>query len=142
MGMNLILFPCLISIMNMKLTFSFFIILFYDLITDVNPYRFESDFYLFEFANFHLAKKSDLILCSMAWLNASEDEPSNHAIPYWVERLRPLDQTRAAVAICNRLGKEERSFVGHSCLIQFQPSGVQVMHCGDQEGLYVLEVDL
>lgn len=34
---------------------------------DVNPRRFAAPFSKFEFSNFHLEQKSDLVLCSMAW---------------------------------------------------------------------------
>ncbi|KAF9969595.1 Carbon-nitrogen hydrolase [Actinomortierella ambigua] len=43
---------------------------------DVNPYQFKADFNDFEFANFHLNHRSDLILCSMAW-NKGEDPPDD-----------------------------------------------------------------
>ncbi|KAG0267867.1 Carbon-nitrogen hydrolase [Actinomortierella ambigua] len=44
---------------------------------DVNPYQFKADFGDFEFANFHLNKRSDLILCSMAW-NKGEDSSQDN----------------------------------------------------------------
>ncbi|KAG0241919.1 Carbon-nitrogen hydrolase [Actinomortierella wolfii] len=45
---------------------------------DVNPYQFKADFTDFEFANFHLNHRSNLILCSMAW-NKGEDPPKDTA---------------------------------------------------------------
>ncbi|KAF9192672.1 Carbon-nitrogen hydrolase [Haplosporangium sp. Z 767] len=41
---------------------------------DVNPYQFKAPFTDFEFSSFHLAQKTDLLLCSMAW-NKGEEAP-------------------------------------------------------------------
>ncbi|KAF9199104.1 Carbon-nitrogen hydrolase, partial [Haplosporangium sp. Z 27] len=46
---------------------------------DVNPYRFKSPFNAFEFSNFHLKNKTDLMLCSMAW-NKGEEAPKKEKV--------------------------------------------------------------
>jgi protein N-terminal amidase len=106
---------------------------------DLNPYRFQSDFYLCEFAHFQATKQANVIVCCMAWLKSDEETDGSDVIPYWIERLRPLDHSNTVIAICNRLGKETRSFAGHSCVIQFRASDVEVMHGGMMEGVFMLE---
>ncbi|KAJ1518163.1 Carbon-nitrogen hydrolase, partial [Coelomomyces lativittatus] len=106
---------------------------------DLNPYQFKSDFYLCEFANFQLSKKSKWVFCLMNWLES--DPPTSSMIPYWIERLRPLDRTETTVLICNRLGKEKNNlFCGQSCLIQFTKNGIETSHCGKDEGLFLINV--
>ncbi|CAG8691966.1 11428_t:CDS:2, partial [Ambispora leptoticha] len=58
---------------------------------DLNPYKFMSPWENYEFASFHQGKKTQIILCSMAWLdsNVFDDDYSN--VPdYWCSRLLPL----------------------------------------------------
>lgn len=64
---------------------------------DINPYQFKASFKDFEFANYHFRQQTDIILCSMAWLQSScdesqshdNDEPSHSTIDYWCSRLLP-----------------------------------------------------
>ncbi|KAJ3362948.1 Carbon-nitrogen hydrolase [Allomyces javanicus] len=119
---------------------------------DLNPRQFKTDWYLMEFANFHATKQSKLILCCMAWLRP-KDEPADSdetnttmTIPYWIERLRPLDGSNTTVVICNRTGggaaEEGARFCGHSCVIRFhKDAGVEVGHCGENDGLFVFDLD-
>ncbi|KAL7747241.1 hypothetical protein RI367_007452 [Sorochytrium milnesiophthora] len=118
---------------------------------DLNPYRFQSSFWLYEFANYHIAQGSRLILCCMAWLrgeNASTEQTPS-VLSYWIERLRLLENSGVTVAICNRVGDErvgegddaeKLSFCGCSCVMRFNPTGIEAAHCGEDEGLYVLEL--
>lgn len=109
---------------------------------DLNPYKFESDYYLFEFANFHLTKKSKLVLCAMAWIEDPSEEISDPTA-YWIDRLRPLNRSGCCVLIANRLGKEGESvFCGRSSVIQFCESGTKLAHCGKDEDLFVVRIAL
>ncbi|GES96651.1 carbon-nitrogen hydrolase [Rhizophagus clarus] len=67
---------------------------------DINPYQFKASFREYEFANYHVQQQTDIILCSMAWLQSScdesqslnsddNDEPSYSTINYWCSRLLP-----------------------------------------------------
>lgn len=64
---------------------------------DINPYQFKASFKDFEFANYHFRQQTDIILCSMAWLQSCDeslrsddnDEPSHSTIDYWCSRLLP-----------------------------------------------------
>ncbi|KAI9175784.1 hypothetical protein H9P43_006148 [Blastocladiella emersonii ATCC 22665] len=122
---------------------------------DLNPKQFQTSYYLCEFANYHKTKGTDLVVCSMAWLRSKSDddtdrEPSMSAdesarlVAYWIDRLRPLDKSGCAVAVCNRLGREgaDTEFAGSSAVIQFHADGIEAGHCGGEEGLYVMEIPM
>lgn len=46
---------------------------------DVNPYQFKAPFADFEFSNYHLSQKTNLVLCSMAW-NKGEEAPKKEKV--------------------------------------------------------------
>ncbi|KAF9277280.1 Carbon-nitrogen hydrolase [Mortierella alpina] len=46
---------------------------------DVNPYQFKAPFEDFEFSNYHLSQKTNLVLCSMAW-NKGEEAPKKEKV--------------------------------------------------------------
>ncbi|CAG8595333.1 7976_t:CDS:2, partial [Acaulospora colombiana] len=109
---------------------------------DINPYKFMAPFDAYEFANFHLHQKTDIILCSMAWL-ASGEKSSDHYkdtevpdasnIDYWCERLLPLTSAlnpktatnrNVLFVVCNRTGTENGlSFCGSSSIMLISPQG-------------------
>ena len=98
---------------------------------DLNPYQFKTPFTDFEFANFQLEQGATLIVISMAWLLApqqdseSDDEDDHIAttpcwstIKYWVMRLTPLVRStegpqggRVVVVVSNRFGTEGGPYV-------------------------------
>jgi protein N-terminal amidase len=89
---------------------------------DLNPYRFKTSFYEYEFAKYHLQHNTELLLCSMSWLKGKGDTSSFDTIKYWMQRLSPLFTTQQAnkaivFAACNRIGQERSStFAGGSCI--------------------------
>ncbi len=72
---------------------------------DLNPYQFKACFEEYEFARYHIQQRTEIILCSMAWLKPSVDEnepelqgnsqqinndkPHLSTINYWCDRLSP-----------------------------------------------------
>ncbi|CAG8749027.1 2841_t:CDS:2, partial [Acaulospora morrowiae] len=105
---------------------------------DINPYKFTAPFDAYEFTNFHLQQKTDIILCSMAWLDSETS-----AVDYWLQRLFPLindaeyrgfrpDARNPETAIkrnvlfvvCNRTGTEEGvTFCGSSIIVSISSRG-------------------
>jgi protein N-terminal amidase len=104
---------------------------------DINPYRFESPWTAYEFANHAREARAKVVVVSMAWLtrlNADEvagqtTEPDQDTISYWVGRLSPLFGPQGAeaevIVICaNRAGEEgsdprigEVRYAGSSCVM-------------------------
>ena len=105
---------------------------------DINPYKFEAPWTLFEFANHAREARARVVILSMAWLThlsleelASQAmQPDTNTVAYWVERLRPLmdDATgseQEVIIVCaNRSGTEgvtpiigEVKYAGSSCVM-------------------------
>ncbi|KAK7207722.1 carbon-nitrogen hydrolase [Myxozyma melibiosi] len=69
---------------------------------DLNPEKFEAPFRKYEFANFCVSEKAELILAPMAWLSSSSGEekkdespqvgrrPEWSTLQYWATRLTPV----------------------------------------------------
>ncbi|KAI8608681.1 N-terminal asparagine amidohydrolase-like protein [Chytriomyces sp. MP71] len=109
---------------------------------DLNPYKFQSPFEAFEFANFHVNSGSELISCSMAWVLSKADAekglktvtPIVGTLNYWAARLSPLidttkgDTKRIIFAVCNRTGGENGTdFCGSSCVLEFSGGGASLL---------------
>lgn len=98
---------------------------------DLNPYKFESDFQDYEFANYHLKQNTEIIICSMAWLRGKDDCMST--IRYWAMRLLPLyqdaaDDRHTIFAACNRIGLERDSeFAGASCVLDISNENITIL---------------
>ena len=83
---------------------------------DLNPYRFTAPAEAYELCSHALAKNSELLVLSMAWLtllSESElaeqpDEPDLHTLSYWAGRLTPLvNAEKETIIVCaNRTGQE------------------------------------
>jgi protein N-terminal amidase len=85
---------------------------------DINPYRFETSFTDYEFANRMLADDVRLVILSMAWLTyRSPDEiaadpgtPDMETVAYWRERFLPFIEASQKkdilVIFANRCGVE------------------------------------
>ena len=106
---------------------------------DVNPYRFESAWTAYEFANHARSSRAKLVVVSMAWLTrlsgedmtGKEGMPDMDTVGYWVERFRPLFGPNGlgeeVVVICaNRTGEEgvaprigEVRYAGSSAVMGF-----------------------
>jgi len=110
---------------------------------DINPYQFKTSFKEYEFASYHVQQQTEIILCSMAWLQSpqdksqSDDKPGYSTINYWCDRLLPyftdseaycnIFQTgsqnsgpkrNVLFVACNRTGTENGScFAGSSCIL-------------------------
>ncbi|KAI8989590.1 carbon-nitrogen hydrolase, partial [Pilobolus umbonatus] len=116
---------------------------------DLNPYRFEADFYDYEFARYHLNQDTDLILCSMAWLcKSDETENPMETIKYWAARLYPLSsevnrKKHTRVVICNRIGSERGvHFAGGSCAFDISKNRVVIKNSLQRkEGVLIVEYD-
>ncbi|KAL7316181.1 hypothetical protein PS15m_005317 [Mucor circinelloides] len=99
---------------------------------DINPYKFKSDFYACEFANYHVQEKTDIILCSMAWLK-SKNDPVSSTIRYWATRLLPLYHKaepgkHTIFVACNRVGLERGSeFAGASCVLDITDEHITIL---------------
>eukprot|EP00835_Amoeboradix_gromovi_P003054 NODE_190_length_15503_cov_0.365814.p2 type:complete len:327 gc:universal NODE_190_length_15503_cov_0.365814:9658-8678(-) len=100
---------------------------------DLNPYRFKAPFEAYEFANAAKSNKSNIIICSNAWLHPDQDCPLNNkdmsTVNYWAHRLYPLFGSNAYCIIANRSGVEEHykgktKFAGSSCVLHLQDSPV------------------
>ncbi|KAI8062505.1 carbon-nitrogen hydrolase [Gongronella butleri] len=96
---------------------------------DINPYQFKADFWDMEFASFHARERTDVLLCSMAWLQSrlpsdKDDGPKEKdVINYWATRLMPLmakdTHHRTLFVACNRIGTERGStFAGASAVLE------------------------
>lgn len=106
---------------------------------DINPYRFESEWTEYEFANFVKGGRVKLVVVSMAWLTRLEraemtgeggkGTPDMNTVGYWVERFRPLIGPNGlgeeVIVVCaNRTGEEgiaerigEVRYAGSSCVM-------------------------
>ncbi|KAI8826692.1 protein N-terminal amidase Nta1 [Fimicolochytrium jonesii] len=88
---------------------------------DVNPYRFEAPFEAFEFATFHKAQGTEMVICSNAWLmSEGVDERSQDVclptIRYWATRMSPLIDCEKALVfvVANRTGAEGGEHLCHA----------------------------
>lgn len=115
---------------------------------DLNPYKFKSDFYDCEFANYHLKENTEIIFCSMAWLKSKEDkENSLSTIRYWAMRLLPLyrdvkDDRHTIFVACNRTGKErDVEFAGSSCVLDISNENITILdNMHRNTGVMIVEV--
>lgn len=116
---------------------------------DINPKDFEPERYRrYEFASYHYANNSKLLIMSMNWLtherqpvitdknhyehgahtvkgqctdDSDENECIIESLSYWVERLKPLWGKDVKVLISNRIGQEKETvFVGCSCILDMK----------------------
>ncbi|KAG0045956.1 Carbon-nitrogen hydrolase [Gryganskiella cystojenkinii] len=81
---------------------------------DVNPYQFKSPFRAMEFSNFHLNKKTKLILCSMAW-NKGEQAPKKEKVQpkpkseKSKKRLEEVKKKESEPAVAGAVGNGDRN---------------------------------
>lgn len=106
---------------------------------DINPYKFESPWTAYEFANHAREARAKIVVVSMAWLTRLSSEevsgqpviPDMDTIGYWIERFRPLlgpsaHDGEVLVVCANRAGEEgtdprigEVRYAGSSCVMGF-----------------------
>ena len=130
-----------LEIENRKLTVSFGICM------DMNPYKFQAPYESFEFANSCLKHKSDVVICSNAWLHPEQDSTdttvSMSTIQYWADRCRPLIGSNAVCVIANRTGKEEGTkFAGSSCILHLKKRPELLAVIEHEEDCIYYEVDI
>jgi protein N-terminal amidase len=114
---------------------------------DINPYKFKSSFYDYEFANYHVEQNTDIILCSMAWLKSKEGSEMS-TIRYWATRLLPLHENvkedkHTLFVACNRTGLEKESeFAGASCILDISDENIVILNYmnSDNTGIMVVEL--
>lgn len=100
---------------------------------DLNPWRFTAPFGKYEFANFALEQKADVIVCCMNWLVSDQELPEDASawqkvsstISYFLVRVAPLLGKNVAFIGCNRVGSETvqgasspTHFTGATCLVE------------------------
>ena len=83
---------------------------------DLNPYQFTASWEAYEFCGHALAKESEVVVLSMAWLTRlpeedlleQAEEPDLNTLSYWIERMKPLvDGEKEIIVVCaNRSGIE------------------------------------
>ncbi|KAI8333089.1 carbon-nitrogen hydrolase [Chlamydoabsidia padenii] len=124
---------------------------------DINPYQFKTDFYDFEFGHYHSDAKTNIILCSMAWLKSKgtkdiDDDTVMDTINYWAVRLMPLMRQsfdhqgkihHTLFVACNRIGSEKGvTYAGGSSVLDLSYSKkAQLLDYikGDVEGVLVVD---
>ena len=104
---------------------------------DINPYKFEAPWTLFEFANHARETDARLVIVSMAWLTHMGHEdlqkapmaPDLGTVGYWVGRFLPLfgpsgSEDETVLVLANRTGEEglaarigEVRYAGSSCVM-------------------------
>ncbi|KAG0182700.1 Carbon-nitrogen hydrolase [Apophysomyces sp. BC1021] len=121
---------------------------------DINPYQFKADFRAYEFANYHVEQRTDIILCSMAWLQSessaeiSDTDRVLETIRYWAARMNPLKNSNSSskhtyFVACNRVGTERGvTFAGGSCVLDFSDTAIRLKgHMLSREcGIMIVEV--
>ena len=106
---------------------------------DINPYRFQTPWTNYEFANHVLSHSSSLVIVVMAWLIAESgslpeqnpEEPNHDTFRYWLERLKPLIDTNSSdeilVVLSNRCGAEGTArYAGTSTVLGLQNGHITV----------------
>lgn len=98
---------------------------------DLNPRDFVAPFDAYELATFAKDNEAHVVLCSMAWLRAAEDDGEDaekddergsalRTMSYWVARCAPLlsQTSRTHLVACNRVDTERgTTFAGTSCIV-------------------------
>ncbi|KAK9464323.1 carbon-nitrogen hydrolase [Lipomyces arxii] len=89
---------------------------------DINPYKFKAPFEAYEFANFALRERADLVVVPMAW-TASTLVPGKPeletTIRYWISRMGPLNGTNSVLVAASRAGIEGNTvYAGSSCVVK------------------------
>lgn len=86
---------------------------------DINPYKFEAPWTVYEFANHCRTAKAKIVVLSCAWLTRLSAlelmeeamRPDMDTLSYWVERFRPLieangPEEEVVLIVANRTGEE------------------------------------
>ncbi|KAK9237713.1 carbon-nitrogen hydrolase [Lipomyces kononenkoae] len=138
---------------------------------DLNPEKFEAPFTKFEFGNFAVTNKADLIIMPMAWLafglggggnserdgQQLEDEPDWKTVHYWARRLTPVVSQYAQAepaktsntifVASNRCGTEDNriTYAGSSSVLRFcHDASVQLIATlpKESEGVLITDVEI
>ena len=132
---------------------------------DINPADFKAPPEKFEFANFHLQRKSKLLVFTSAWCKnhpddqaeafaeKTDEELSKETIDAWMSRLRPLHGKEVIFVCANRVGKEElrllgrdtnlcNQFCGTSCVISLQDQTVVKHLSASEEDILVADIPI
>eukprot|EP01134_Creolimax_fragrantissima_P007341 CFRG7341T1 len=111
---------------------------------DINPYQFTAPFEDFEFANFMLKEKANLIVLIANWLDSEPDSDDSRGVPnYWTHRLKPVLYTDTVFVVCNRSGKEGSVvYTGCSACISLKEPMLLGQLNKRQENVILVDVDL
>lgn len=108
---------------------------------DLNPYRFQTPFEDFEFANAMRKANVELLLLSMNWIAHESWNLKEELLAYWKLRLYPLRGKSCIAAIANRTGTErDIRFAGCSCVIDLKRNTVLASLDEEEEALLVCEI--
>ncbi|KAK9368178.1 carbon-nitrogen hydrolase [Lipomyces kononenkoae] len=132
---------------------------------DLNPEKFEAPFTKFEFGNFAVMNRADIIIMPMAWLafghdddgKEVEDEPDWRTVHYWARRLTPVVSQYAQAGpaktsntifvASNRCGTEDKTvtYAGSSSVLRFcNDASVQLIASlpKGSEGVLITDVEI
>ena len=118
---------------------------------DLNPYQFKAPYEKFECSTAAKIHKSDIMICSNAWLHPDQNESgfdkNMDTIYYWVDRLSPLIGTNAACIIANRTGTEihyqgKTKFAGSSAILHFQQTPVLHAVATKENEVIIAEIEI
>ncbi|KAI5924155.1 carbon-nitrogen hydrolase [Camillea tinctor] len=123
---------------------------------DINPYRFEAPWNVYEFGRHVLDVSARVVIVSMAWLTREDGvsfscrpkEPDMETLTYWITRLEPLIRAETdeeiIVIFANRTGIEDDAvYAGTSAVIGIKNGEVTVyglLGRGEKE-LLVVDTD-
>ncbi|KAH7152346.1 hydrolase, carbon-nitrogen family protein [Dactylonectria estremocensis] len=120
---------------------------------DLNPYKFQTSWDTFEFANHVLDSRTRLVVVSMAWITQEDprtfsqepQEADMDTLTYWISRLEPIIRAEwdeeVIVVFANRTGSEnEATYAGTSAVVGIKGGEVRVygiLGRGDKDLLVV-----
>ncbi|KAK4103806.1 carbon-nitrogen hydrolase [Parathielavia hyrcaniae] len=106
---------------------------------DINPYKFEAPWDVYEFAVHILQVRANLVILSTAWLTNDDQAsflscpavPDMSTLSYWVRRLEPVIRAKSSqetiVVFANRCGAEdEATYAGTSTVLGIKDGEVSV----------------
>ncbi|KAK7432741.1 hypothetical protein QQZ08_000601 [Neonectria magnoliae] len=123
---------------------------------DLNPYKFQTPWDTFEFANHVVNSRTRLVVVSMAWITQENpqlfgqepQEADMNTLTYWISRLEPIIRAEwdeeVIVVFANRTGSEDEvTYAGTSAVVGIKSGEVWVygiLGRGDKE-LLVVDTD-
>ncbi|KEY69743.1 hypothetical protein S7711_03724 [Stachybotrys chartarum IBT 7711] len=123
---------------------------------DLNPYKFQTPWHVFEFAHHVLKCEARVVVVSMAWITQEDSrqfsrmpqEPDMNTLMYWITRLEPIiraeNDEEVIIVFANRTGIEDDcTYAGTSAVVGIKAGEVRlygILGRGDKE-LLVVDTD-